>query len=341
MQRKIQNISRGWKAGALALLSAAALLYSGCSAAEDEAEETVKQEQAEAETADSSDSEESYQTVVWQGEEYVYNSHLSNFLFLGIDTRENVETKMGKTDAGQADALYLVSFDRTTGGMALISIPRDTMTQIEIFSWDGQSLGLAEQHISLSYAYGDGGYESLELAEQAVSNLFYGLPIQSACAMSLDGISALMESFGPVTVTVPNDSLEDHYPEFQEGAEAVLTEENAETFVRWRDIDETQSAIGRMERQQEFMRAFGETAAQRYGDNIEGLLAVYESLSPYLVTTIGNDWFLKLAEGYFGGAPVTEWTVPGEGVEGEPYDEYHVDDSAFYEKIIATFYEKR
>ena len=63
------------------------------------------------------------------------------------------------------------------------------MTQIEVFDRDGQSLGLTEQHISLSYGYGDGSYGSLALAEQAVSNLFYGLPIQSSCAMSLDGIS--------------------------------------------------------------------------------------------------------------------------------------------------------
>ena len=49
---------------------------------------------------------------------------------------------------------------------------------------------------------------------------------------------------------------------------------------------------------------------------------------------------LKLAEGYFSGASVEEWTVPGEGVEGNPFDEYRVDDEVFYEKIIETFYEK-
>lgn len=43
-------------------------------------------------------------TVTWQGETYRYNDHLSNFLFLGIDTRETVETETGNADAGQADA---------------------------------------------------------------------------------------------------------------------------------------------------------------------------------------------------------------------------------------------
>ena len=36
----------------------------------------------------------------------------------------------------------------------------------------------------------------------------------------------------------------------------------------------------------------------------------------------------------------TDWTVPGEAVEGEDHDEYHVDDNALYEKIIETFYKK-
>ena len=224
--------------------------------------------------------------------------------------------------------------------MVLISIPRDTMTQIEVFDREGQSLGMTEQHISLSYGYGDGQYKSLALGEQAVSNLFYGLPIQSSCAMSLDGISELLKSFGTVTVTVPNDSLEEEYPEFQEGEVAVITEENAETFLRWRDTNQTQSALGRMERQQAFLETFGETALERYAGNPEGLLDVYESLTPYLVTEIGNSWLLKLAESYLNGAAVTEWTVPGEGVKGEPFDEYQVDDGAFYEAIIETFYEK-
>lgn len=45
--------------------------------------------------------------ITWNGKTYSYNEHLSNFLFLGIDTKEKAETKTGQADAGQADALYL------------------------------------------------------------------------------------------------------------------------------------------------------------------------------------------------------------------------------------------
>ena len=145
--------------------------------------------------------------ITYQGKEYQYNEHLSNFLFLGIDTREKAETKTGQADAGQADAVFLVAWDRVEGNVSLIAIPRDTLTDIEVFDQEGKSLGKSKDHISLAYAYGDGGTESCRLMEEAVSNLLYGVPLQGYCSISLDGISSLTEAIGGVDVVVPNDSL--------------------------------------------------------------------------------------------------------------------------------------
>ena len=58
------------------------------------------------------------------------------------------------------------------------------------------------------------------------------------------------------------------------------------------------------------------------------------------MSSSGDEWLLKLAEAAVSGGVSAEWTVPGEGVPGEPFDEYLVDDSAFYELILQTFYEK-
>ena len=168
--------------------------------------------------------------LVWNGTAYNYNDHLSNYLFLGIDNREKAETRTGQANAGQADALYLLSWDRTTDDITVITIPRDTMTQIEVFGPDGESLGMTEDHISLSYAYGDGSHESCRLAQDAVSNLLYGLSIQGYCSINMDGLPVLTESVGGVTVTVPNDSLEAADPEFREGAQVTLNGENTDNL---------------------------------------------------------------------------------------------------------------
>ena len=296
------------------------------------------------ETAAGAETETGTQTaeadLFWNGTAYNYNDHLSNYLFLGIDNREKAETRTGQANAGQADALYLLSWDRMTDDITVITIPRDTMTQIEVFGPGGESFGMTEDHISLSYAYGDGSHESCRLAQDAVSNLLYGLSIQGYCSINMDGLPILTESVGGVTVTVPNDSLEAVDPEFQEGAQVTLDGENTETFVRYRDTEESQSALTRMERQQEYIRAYGEAAKQKFAENPGFITTLYGDLEPYMVTNMGTDEFADIMQSLSGGNGSESWTVPGEGTEGKSYDEYHVDDDALYEKIIETFYEE-
>ena len=76
------------------------------------------------------------------GRERITNTikNLSNYLLLGVDKRTPAETRVGKADAGQADALFLLSLNRKTKEMTLISIPRDTMTDVESFDLEGKAL---------------------------------------------------------------------------------------------------------------------------------------------------------------------------------------------------------
>lgn len=108
-------------------------------------------------------------TVEYKGETYKYNDHLSNYLFLGIDTREAVDTYQSQADAGQADAIFLVSMDRATEKIKVLFIPRDSMTRIETFNPYGQSLGETTDHLNIQYAFGDGKEKSCELMKTAVS----------------------------------------------------------------------------------------------------------------------------------------------------------------------------
>lgn len=313
-----------------AVLAVAGLGYAGIQ----------KKKAAEAASAKATVEAEDSNTVTWQGKTYKYNQNLSNYLLLGVDKRTPAETRVGKADAGQADALFLLSLNRKTKEMTLITIPRDTMTDVESFDLEGKSLGKSKDHISLSYGYGDGGAESCKLTQEAVSNLFYGLPIQGYLAMNLDGIPQLAKSVGGLTVTVPNNSLEYKYPEFSEGAEVTLTEENTEIFVRSRDVDESQSAIYRMERQKAFLDAFSKKAKECYEQNAKFAANLFVAIKPYTVTNISEDRLMKLFQTADEGDGYIEWTVPGEGTQGLSYDEYQVDDDALYAKIMETFYQE-
>ncbi|QNM08808.1 LCP family protein [Wansuia hejianensis] len=276
--------------------------------------------------------------VSYNGKKYTYNSHLSNFLFIGVDTSGKKDTAVGHADAGQADTLFLLSWNRKDGGVSILAIPRDTMTDIETFDLSGESLGKSRDHISLSYAFGDGGHKSCKLTKEAVSNLFYGLPIQGYCSVNLECIPTLANAVGELTVTVPDESLEAVSSEFQAGSQVILNADNTETFLRYRDVHASQSAINRQGRQVAYLTAYLTRARELFGQDAGFASQLFTDLQPYMVTNMGNDLFVDIMGGASGDVASSIETIPGDGGESGSYDEYRVDDTALYELILDTFY---
>ena len=301
--------------------------------------ETAEMTSAERGQKAQTQSGESKDTIQYQGNTYKYNDHLSNYLFMGIDSREDVDTYESQQDAGQADAIFLVSLDRATEEVKVLFIPRDSMTKIEVFNPSGKSLGMTTDHINIQYAYGDGKQKSCELMKTAVSNLLEGLPIQGYCSMNMDGIPVITDFVGGVEVTVPDNSLEGVNPEFKEGAVVTLTGENAEQFVRYRDIEKSQSALVRQERQKTYLQALLKKAQEQASKDAGFVTDLYDSIKSYTVTNMGNDVFAKLLTASQKGISDTQ-TVPGEGTQGANFDEYHVDQDKLTDLIISMFYDK-
>lgn len=290
--------------------------------------------------AESSEKGSIQNKISWNGKVYEYNDHLSNFLFIGVDKEAPVESTMGSTDAGKADALFLLSWDRVTGDITVVSIPRDTVTTMNVYDRDGTDLGPVEQHICLAYSYGDGKHESCRMTKEAVSRLFYRIPILGYCAVTLEALTEISAALGPVTVTVPNDSLVEKVPEMYKGAQVTITEENIEMFVRARDTAVEHSALERQERQNAYLQASYEKLLQDMEADSDVIMDVYEKMTPYMVTSIGNDQFVKIMESVMRGNNLNTWTVPGEGVSTEVFDEFHVEEEAFYEQILESFFEE-
>ena len=290
---------------------------------------------SQGETVSSSDQS----TVEYEGATYRYNDHLSNYLFLGIDSTEEVSEMESQLDAGQADSIYLVSLDRATEQVQVLSIPRDTITEIEVFNPSGISLGMTDNHINLQYAYGDGKEESCELMKTAVSNLLHGLPIQGYYSMNISGISEIGKLVGDVEIVVPDDSLEEYDPYFKEGATVVINGDNVEEFLRYRDSGKSQSALVRQQRQKTYLKALIPKLQEKTQTDSSFVGNMLNDIQPYTVTNMGNDVFVKLLNAA-GNSTLETQTVPGEGVEGEYYDEYHVDDDALYKLVLSMFYNK-
>lgn len=301
--------------------------------------ETAEVTSAERGQKKQAQSGESKDTIQYQGNTYKYNDHLSNYLFMGIDSREDVDTYESQQDAGQADAIFLVSLDRAAEEVKVLFIPRDSMTKIEVFNPAGKSLGMTTDHINIQYAYGDGKQKSCELMKTAVSNLLEGLPIQGYCSMNMDGIPVITDFVGGVEVTVPDNSLEGVNPEFKEGTVVTLTGENAEQFVRYRNIEKSQSALVRQERQKTYLQALLKKAQEQASKDAGFVTDLYDSIKSYTVTNMGNDVLAKLLAASQKGISDTQ-TVPGEGTQGANFDEYHVDQDKLTDLIISMFYDK-
>lgn len=272
---------------------------------------------------------ESGTAVSYQGKDYRYREALRNYLFLGIDSYSQEE------GAGQADAIFLLSWDTGNQTMQALKIPRDTMTEIEVFSHGGEFLGTTRDHINLQYAYGDGRGSSCRLMKEAVSNLLYQLPVDGCCALQMDGITVLNNAVGGTTVTISEEGLSG----FTAGSTVTLQGDQAEAFVRYRDIKENQSALQRMDRQQIFLDAWIARAKELAASDPGFAAKLYTQLEPYMVTDMSNDIFARLlAAGETGEESVQ--TLPGTPHTGEQFDEYQVDEAALYELILTMYYEE-
>lgn len=293
------------------------------------------------EESESSDYQESNrkETIVYGGKEYRYNDHLSNYVFIGVDKREPMTGEELRQESGRADAILFLSYDRVKKTVKCISIPRDTMTNVRMIAPDGTDMGTSVEHINMQYVFGDGKDESCRLVKEAVSNLLYGVPIQGYYSLNLDGIAVAVDVLGSVEMVLTDNSLEAVNSEFVEGAKITVTKDNAEQIVRYRDVDETQSALVRTNRQKQFMRAISERAREKSTQDNDFIVRMYESLKPYTITNMGNDVLADLLEAKFD-SDTGVIDLPGEGVKGEQYDEYHIDETGVYELVLKLFYEE-
>ena len=112
----------------------------------------------------------------------------------------------------------------------------------------------------------------------------------------MDGIPILTELVDGVEITVPDDSLQEVYPEFTRSQEVTLTKENTEQFVRYRDITESQSALVRSERQKIFLEAYLERVQQIASEDPRIITRIYEGVQDYMVSNMGTDVFAQLLE---------------------------------------------
>lgn len=277
-------------------------------------------------------------TVKYKGKTYQLNENIVSAALIGVDKEElGLENGVVGT-AGQADVILVAAYDTVTGKTAFISVPRDSVTDVNIYDEAGKFVGIKKEQICLSYAYGDGKRESCENVIKSVRRVLCGIPVSKYAAMDLEGIAALNDSVGGITLTV----LE-NYGEFKKGETVTLMGDKALLYVRARDTDKLDSDTGRRARQIQYVKAFVNRALSIIKSDISAVGRLYGAASEYSFTdvTLSEATYLAATALNKGANFENFETVPGEYVKNGEYAEYHINEEELFELILRVYYNEK
>lgn len=194
-----------------------------------------------------------------------------SLLLLGVDEREN--------DAGRSDTIIVLTVNPSTNSMKMLSIPRDTYTEI---------IGKNKTD-KINHAYAFGG---IEMSLHSVENLL-NIPIDYVVKVNMESFLEIVDIVGGVTVENTNAFEVSGYM-FNEGS-IHLNGEQALDFVRMR-MDDPQGDFGRQVRQKQVLQA-----VLKEGASINSLLNYKELLGIFerdIRTNMTLDQMIDIQKGY-------------------------------------------
>lgn len=281
--------------------------------------------------------------IEYNGHKYKYNENIFSVGFIGVDQRE-LKTNDNTDYVGASDTDIVVAVDTKTGTSKVIAIPRDTMVDVDITSESGLFLRTDKKQLCLSYAYGDGAAGSCQNTLKSMSRVLYGVPIEKYYALDLDGISALNDAIGGVTV----ESLYDFKDlGISKGETVTLMGDKAEQYVRVRDMDNINASLNRTERQVQYIKAYASQALPAVIKDFSTVTKLYNAGAEYSQTNItaSNITYLTSFLLSRGVTDFETYTIKGtmksskvKGWENVVHAEFYPDEDSLMQTVLDVFY---
>lgn len=150
------------------------------------------------------------------------------------------------------DTIFVVSMDTVNDKVSLMSIPRDTMSNVE------------RKVKKINAAYGVGGKPNITQLKKEIKGLI-GLDVDNYVVVNLDAFVEIIDAIGGVTLDVQqNMNYEDPYQNLSihinKGVQ-TLNGKDAIGFVRYRK-GYVEGDLGRVKAQQQFMEALAKQLIQ-------------------------------------------------------------------------------
>ena len=275
--------------------------------------------------------------ITWNGVTYTPKQQVEAYLLMGIDVTGPVVSTSGNYNGGQADAQFLLVLDNEAQTWQMLRLNRDSMVDVPVLDLKGEITGYEYQQLALAHAYGDGTNNSCQNTVDAVSMLLGDAPIDGYAALNMDGIAPFNDAIGGVTVTITSDFTAVD-PTLVEGETITLNGQQAMEFVRTRKDVDDQTNLARMERQRIYLEAM---KLQLMTLNEENIVQVVDAVDDYLVTNIGSQTILNLAEKLKNYQELPELTIGGENTIEDEHIAYILDADSLQQVILQLFYQKQ
>lgn len=194
-----------------------------------------------------------------------------NVLLLGIDAEEDTR--------GRSDAIMVMNLDPTTDEINIVSIPRDTRTEIV-----GKGI-----YDKINHAYAFGG---ADMAVATVEN-FLDIEIDYYVSINMEGLVELVDELG--TITVNNEiAWSDSKYDFPEGV-IELDGDQTMAYVRMRKQD-PMGDFGRTHRQRKVIEGIIHEGASV--GSLPKFTSILDILGTNMSTNMDFDDMKKLFSGY-------------------------------------------
>ncbi len=228
---------------------------------------------------------------------------------------------------GLSDVMLLIRFDPKSNRVNMLSIPRDTRTEIE-----GYGLRKINSANRLGGAY---------LSAKSVQNLLGNIEINGYIRINVLGVGKLIDALGGVTVNVPKDlkyqdDSQHLYINLKAG-EQHLDGDKALQLLRFRN--DRRGDIGRIERQQLLMQALIKQALNPA--TLARSPIILGTIKENIDTNLTLDSLLTLVN--FGvrtnRSDIEMLTLPGEVSNGREFDaSYWLPDEQQIDEIMTRYF---
>lgn len=276
-------------------------------------------------------------TIEFGGKKYTLKKNIETFLIIGLDkTSESLADSYNNNL--QADFLMLLVIDNEKSEYTAVHINRDTMAEINILGVSGDKVGTTNKQIALAHTYGNGREVSCRNTADAVSALLMGVKIDHFLSVKMDAVAAMNDLVGGVEVEVLEDFSEID-DTLIKGEKVTLMGEQALTYVRTRYGLEDPSNNTRMQRQQQYIKAFYEAVKTKADSDKNFVTTASLKITNYIVSDCSSNkletYFEKMQNYKFNNI----LDFKGETKKGESFMEFYPDEEVLKQNVINLFYE--